>query len=91
MGGACGKQGREHKRLQDFSGENWKILLGNTKHKGEDNIKMDLKDIQWYSADWIHLAGEQGPLAGFCKDIMTIWVPLKMWEISWLIQSLLAS
>jgi len=43
---------------------------------------MDLKDIQWYSADWIHLAGEQGPLAGFCKDIMTIWVPLKMWEIS---------
>jgi len=50
-------------------------LLSNTRHKGEDNIKMDLKEIGWESEDWIHLAGEQGPLAGFCEDSMTIWVP----------------
>lgn len=74
MGGACGKQGREHKCLQDCSGENWKILLGNTRHKGEDNIQMDRKEIGWDNADCIHLAGEQGPLADFCEDSMTIWV-----------------
>ena len=75
MGGPHGKQGREHKFLQDFNRENWKILLSNTRHKGEDNIKMDLKEIGWDSADWIHPAGEQGPLACFCEDSMAIWVP----------------
>jgi len=49
-------------------------LLDNTRYKKEDNIKTDLKGIGWDSADWIDLAGEQGPLAGFCGDSMTIWV-----------------
>jgi hypothetical protein len=49
-------------------------LLGNTRHKGEDNIQMDRKEIGWDNADCIHLAGEQGPLADFCEDSMTIWV-----------------
>jgi len=36
---------------------------------------MNLKEKGWDSADWIHLAGEQGPLAAFCEGSTTIWIP----------------
>jgi hypothetical protein len=30
--------------------------LGRRRHKQEDNISMDLRDIGWSGMDWIHLA-----------------------------------
>jgi hypothetical protein len=32
-----------------------KRLLGSTRHRREDNIKMDLVKIVWEVVDWIHL------------------------------------
>jgi hypothetical protein len=29
--------------------------LGRSRHRWEDNIKMDLKDIGWEDLDWIYL------------------------------------
>jgi hypothetical protein len=26
------------------------------RHRGEDSIKMDLKEVEWEVVDWIHLA-----------------------------------
>jgi hypothetical protein len=33
--------------------------LGRPRHRLEDNIKMDLREIGWEVVDWIHLAQER--------------------------------
>jgi len=32
------------------------ILIGRPTHGWEDNIRMDLREIEWEIVDWIHLA-----------------------------------
>jgi hypothetical protein len=32
--------------------------LANHRHRWEDNIKMDLKEIEWNNMDWIHVVEE---------------------------------
>jgi hypothetical protein len=32
-----------------------KTLLERTRHKYEDNVKMNLKGTEWVSVEWIHL------------------------------------
>jgi hypothetical protein len=41
--------------------ENLKALhpLGRLKHRWEDNIRMDLREIWWEDVDWIHLAQDR--------------------------------
>jgi hypothetical protein len=34
----------------------WRRLLGRPRHRREENIKMDLRDIGFGDVDWIHLA-----------------------------------
>jgi hypothetical protein len=34
----------------------WRIPLGRPRHRLVDNIKMDLREIEWYDMDWIDLA-----------------------------------
>jgi hypothetical protein len=31
-------------------------MVGKPRHRWEDNIKIDLKEIGWEAVDWIHLA-----------------------------------
>jgi hypothetical protein len=33
--------------------------LGTAKHRWEDNIRMDLREIEWEVMDWIHLAQDR--------------------------------
>jgi hypothetical protein len=49
-------------------GKVYKILLGNSKgnrplgrlrHRWEDNIKMDLREIRWGGMDWIDLTQDR--------------------------------
>jgi len=40
--------------------------LGRLKHRWEDNIKMDLKEIGWVNVDWIYLVQDRGQMAGCC-------------------------
>jgi hypothetical protein len=39
--------------------------LWRARHRGEDNIKVDLQEVGWGRMDWIELA--QGQVAGSCK------------------------
>jgi hypothetical protein len=41
--------------------------LGRPRHRWEDNINMDLREIGIDGAHWIRLA--QGPTAGFCENV----------------------
>jgi hypothetical protein len=36
--------------------------LGNPTHTKKDNIKMDLKEVGWHDADWIHMGTSGGLL-----------------------------
>jgi hypothetical protein len=40
--------------------------LGRLKHRWEDNIKMDLKEIGWVNMDWIYLVQDRGQMVGCC-------------------------
>jgi hypothetical protein len=33
-----------------------KRLIGRPRHRCDDNIRMDLREIGWEDVDWIHLA-----------------------------------
>jgi hypothetical protein len=35
--------------------------------EGNINIKMNHREIGWGDVDWIHLAQDMGPVAGYCK------------------------
>jgi hypothetical protein len=56
----------EHAALAEGMNNTYKMLLvrkpegkspfGRLRRRREDNIKIDLKEIVWEGADWIHLA-----------------------------------
>jgi hypothetical protein len=33
--------------------------LGRPRHRWKDNIRMDLRETQWESVDWIHMAQDR--------------------------------
>jgi hypothetical protein len=40
---------------------------GRPRHRWEDNIKMDFREIGWGSMDWIDLAQDRGQWEGSCE------------------------
>ena len=60
MGGACSAYGGEERRIRGFGGKtSRKEPLGRSKHRWEDNIKMDLQEVGCGSVDWIELAQDR--------------------------------
>jgi hypothetical protein len=52
-----------------------KRLLGRTRRRWEDNIKIDLRDIGWGDVDWT------GQVAGSCEHGNEPSRSIKCWEI----------
>jgi hypothetical protein len=44
-----------------------KILFGRHRHRQEDNIKMDLREMGYEGVDWIHLAQDRDQWWGSCE------------------------
>jgi hypothetical protein len=42
---------------------------------GEDNIKMDLRDIGWGGTDWIDLPVDKNEFRVLVNTVMDLWVP----------------
>jgi len=59
MGGACSKHGRDEICVQNFGPKTWKRLHGRPKHRWEDSIRMDLREIGREDMGWIHLNQER--------------------------------
>jgi hypothetical protein len=38
----------------------WKKQFGRPRHRWEDNIRMDLREIGWKGMDWMHLVQDRG-------------------------------
>jgi hypothetical protein len=40
-----------------------------------DNIKIDLKEIEWDGMDWIELAQDRDQWRALVNTVMKVWVP----------------
>jgi hypothetical protein len=49
--------------------------LGKLRRKWVDNIKMDLREIEWGGMDWIYLAQDRDQWRALMKTIMNLRVP----------------
>jgi len=52
-----------------------KRLLVRPRHRWEDNIRMDLRELGWEGVDWIHLAQDRHQWWTLVKTVMNVWVP----------------
>jgi hypothetical protein len=49
--------------------------LGSTKHRWDDNIKLDLKEIEWGSMDRIGLPQDRNKWQEFVNTVVNLQVP----------------
>jgi hypothetical protein len=42
--------------------------------KGEDNIRMDLREMGWEGVDWMHLAQDRDQWRALVNMAMNFWV-----------------
>jgi len=49
--------------------------LGRSRRRWEDNIRMDLKGIEWEGVDWIYLAQDRDKWRALVNPVMNLWVP----------------
>jgi hypothetical protein len=49
--------------------------LGRLRHRWEDSIKMDLREIGFGDVDWIHLAGDRDRWRAVVNAVMNLRVP----------------
>jgi hypothetical protein len=48
--------------------------LGRPRHRWEDGIKMDLREIGWGGVEWIHLARDSDRLRDLVNAVMNPWI-----------------
>jgi hypothetical protein len=49
--------------------------LGRPRHRWEDNIKMDLREIGISGMNWVQLAQDRVQWQAFVSTVMNLWVP----------------
>jgi hypothetical protein len=70
MGRACSTNGR----LFVGKPEGWRSL-GSPRHRWVDNIKMDLREIEWGGMGWIDLAQDRDQRRAVVSTVMNLRVP----------------
>jgi hypothetical protein len=58
-----------------FGKPDGKRPLGRPRRRWEDNIKMDLKQTEWESVDWMHLAQDRDQWRAVVNTVMNLRVP----------------
>jgi hypothetical protein len=49
--------------------------LGRPRHRWEDNIRVDLKEIGWEGVDWIHLAQDRDWWRALVNTVINFQIP----------------
>jgi hypothetical protein len=49
--------------------------LGRPRHRWEDNIRMDLREIEWGGMDWVDLAQDRDQRRALVNTVMNLQVP----------------
>jgi ribosome biogenesis protein Nip4 len=52
-----------------------KRQLRRPRHRWEDNIRMDLREIGWKSVDWMHLVQDRDQWKVVMYTVMNLWFP----------------
>jgi hypothetical protein len=82
MGGACSTHGEKRNVYRILVGNpEGKRPLGRPRHRWEDNIRMDVREIGWSGVDWIDLAHLKRPVESSCEHGDEPSGSIKCWEI----------
>jgi len=49
--------------------------MGRPRHRWEDNIRMDLREVGHWCVDWMKLAQERDRWRALVSAVMNLWVP----------------
>jgi hypothetical protein len=49
--------------------------LERSRRRGEDNIKMDFREVGWEGIDWINLAQDRDRWRALVNAVLNLWVP----------------
>jgi hypothetical protein len=61
-------------RIEGEMRNTYKMLIGRRGRRWEDNVRMNLREVEWEGVDWIYLA-VVSPLEDCCEHIMIVRVP----------------
>jgi hypothetical protein len=76
MDRSCSTHGRDQKCVEIFVEKSeGKRSLGRPRHKWKNNIRMDLREIEWGVMNWIHLVQGRNQCWALVNKVMNIWVP----------------
>jgi hypothetical protein len=76
MGGAYSTDGEKRSAYRILVGKlEGKRSLGRPRRRWGDNIKMDLREIDWGGMDWIDLAEDRDQWRALVNTVMNLWVP----------------
>jgi hypothetical protein len=76
MGRACSTKGGGEKCIYDIGGKARRTEpLGRPRRRWVDNIKIDLREIEWDGVDWIDLAQDRDQLRALVNTMMNLRVP----------------
>jgi hypothetical protein len=56
----------------------WKGPLERPRHRWEDNIRMDVREMWWEDVDWIHVDQDREQWRAFVNMVMNPRVPYKV-------------
>jgi hypothetical protein len=73
---ACSTHGEKRNAYRILVGKpEGRRPLGRLRHRWEDNIKMDLREIGWGSMGWIDLAQDRDQWRALVNTVMNLRVP----------------
>jgi hypothetical protein len=76
MGRACSTNGEKRNIYRILVGKReGKSPLGRPRRMGVDNIKMDLREIEFDGMDWVDLAQDRDYLRALVNTVMNLRVP----------------
>jgi hypothetical protein len=59
--------------LENLSGR--KRSLGRPRRRWEDNIRMDIREVEWEGVDWMHLVQDRDQWRAVVNMVMNLRVP----------------
>jgi hypothetical protein len=76
VGRACSTRGGEEEAygalVEKSEGER---PLRRTRRRREDNIKINLREMEWSGVDWIYLTQDRDQWRDLVNTVMNLWVP----------------